>query len=73
MLNIVRVEPSQFAEMMRNIPKENRFVMPEFPAMSLYLAEFRTLIVLKDEVFCHDFPEGEHLSIASAVQQGWER
>ena len=73
MLNIVRVAPSQFAEMMMKISKENRFTMPEFPTTNIYLAEFRTLIVLKDEVFLNDFPETEDLSIASAVHAGWSK
>ena len=73
MLNIVIVEPNKFAEMVENIPKEKRFVLPEFPATNLYLMEMRTLIVLKDEVFCREFPQGEHLSIASAVHEGWKR
>ena len=73
MLNIVAVEPGQFAEMMGNIPKEKRLVLAEFPATNLYLTEMRTLIVLKDEVFSREFPKGEHLSMASAVHEGWKR
>jgi hypothetical protein len=72
-LNIVRVGPQQFAEIMGHISKEKRFVLPEFPAVNLYLAEFRTLVVLKDEIVCRDFPENQVLSIASAVQEGWNR
>lgn len=73
MLNIVIVSPVQFAEMMGNIPREKRFVLGEFPATNLYFAEMRTLIVLKDEVFSREFPQGEHLSMASAVHEGWNR
>ena len=58
---------------MGKIPREKRFVLAEFPATNLYLTEMRTLIVLKDEVFSREFPKEEHLSMASAVHEGWNR
>ena len=58
MLNIVVVEPGQFADMMGNLPREKRFVLPEFPATNLYLTEMRTLVVIKDDGFQSGISEG---------------